>query len=174
MDRDPTARRHAFPDRISDITARLDALDRKVRDNQWTPDNRTLIVKTSGGNETRGLSNVTARYRVDSDGFMNWQGHYSLNTGVNWPTGSLMLYLPANPEDTFFVANGVTSMPGSSVRAYNGSFFFGNVEYGGGANFGLALLYQQNPSAAFAWTTTIPFTWAPGHVLSWNLRYPVA
>lgn len=143
----------------------------------WVVDSaRNPIVKTAGGNETRGNAVVVARYRI-TDGHCEWQGHYVLGNTTSWPVGALSLVLPVLPENSYFVAAS-TSIPGGFVRAFNGaSYFYANVEYVGGGALGTAQLLAQNVSttASVPWSiNTVPFAFTTNYILSWNLRYPIA
>jgi hypothetical protein len=167
----------AFWREQSALRARVDELERlaAVRNGaHWIDDHlRNPIVRTGGVNETRNNAVVTARYKIDADGFCDWEGHYILGTTTSWAAGALALVLPVNPESTTFVG-GSTSMPGVTLRAYNGGFFPGYVEYNGAGNLGTVSCFNasQAPSAAAAWSTSVPFTWGNTHILSWHLRYP--
>lgn len=139
----------------------------------WTDDHlRNPILTSAGVNETRGNATVVSQYRITA-GQCHWYGHYIIGSTTAWNGGVgniSLLYPPGATPDSYTFIHPSASMPGSAVRAYNGGYHPGSVEF---LSTGVLLLDNAVANTVWGVAATQPFAWAAGSILSWNLSYPI-
>lgn len=131
---------------------------------------RSPIIRSNGVAETRGNADVVSTYHLLA-GWCEWWGHYNVGTTTAWSVAGTLSMVPPVAVDTTTFQYKTASMPGSTVRAYNGTFHHGYVEYTGA--FTITLWDAAVANTQWGLGPATPFAWGVGSILSWHLRYPV-
>lgn len=136
----------------------------------WVNDTgRQPIILSNGVAETRGNADVTSTYRVFLGDMVWWYGHYNVGTTTAWSVAGVLTMIPPIPVDTITFQYKTASMPGSTVRAYNGTFHHGFVEFTGASS--LTLYDAATAASQWGLGAATPFAWGAGSILSWNILY---